>query len=135
MNFVKHIIYCITLGLVAYQSLVFLEPINGSFAPKETYIALFIKLPIFILAFIISDLWLHSIKMRIMGIIVLACFCLFSVKEYRQSNNDMFSEQVELGIIAPASYFENYWKFNGLLIAYLILGVGVSRYIINKKNW
>lgn len=135
MKIVKHILCCITLVLVTCYSLVLIESFAGDMPPTETYITIYIKLPIAILAFILSDLWLHRTGMRIIGIVVLVSLCLFSLKDYKRGSNDAFAEEVELGKIAPENYFEDYWKLNSLLAGYLILGIGVSCYNKKKMNY
>lgn len=120
MKLIKVITFCITLGMVAYNSLVLLKPYVG-FPPDEICITILINLPISIVAFVLSDLWLHNNKMRIIGIVVFVSLCLFSVKDYRKSCDESFKEDIRLGLIASAECFEYYWKLNGLFISYQIV--------------
>lgn len=127
MKLVKYIIYSIMLGLVAYCSHILITPYVGDSPPTEMYISFFLKLPISILAFILSDLWLHSTQMRIIGIVVFASLCLFSVKSY------LFCQEADPEMTVPLLSFEYYWKLNGLLVSYNVLGICISHYIKRKR--
>lgn len=139
MKLVKHIIYSITLALVVCKSLFIIEPVWETFGYARG--VKYMILLMLISAFIISDLWLHSFKIRIIGIAVFVSLCLFGVYDYTQSKeNDLLLEEMGQGVtltsgsaVISVSDYEEYWKLNGLLAGYLIAGIGVSHYIVRKR--
>lgn len=137
IKFIKHIIYCVLLGLVAYKSFFIIEPSWETFGYARG--EKFIKLLMFISAFIISDLWLHNFRMRVIGIAIFISLCIFGINEYVycKENDFLFDEgRVELGCkIVTTSEFVEYWKLNALLAGYLFAGIGVSHWIKRKKGF
>ena len=138
IKFIKYALYCVLLGFVAYKSLFIIEPHWETFGYARG--GKYINLILFISAFVISDLWLHHFKMRVIGIAVFVSLCLFGVNEYRycKENNLLFEEmgRVELGCkTVSICEFEEYWKLNGLLAGYLFAGIGVSSWISRTKGY
>jgi len=87
-------------------------------------------------AFIGSDLWLHHKISRLIALSILALAYLMSFEYYLFCDEYRFVvHQGSSGkiFLADIGKFHEYWFYQGLLVAYLLLTIGVSHLLRRKK--
>lgn len=91
---------------------------------------------VFSVLFIGSDLWLHHKISRLIALSILALAYLMSFEYYLFCDEYRFVvHQGSSGkiFLADIGKFHEYWFYQGLLVAYLLLTIGVSHLLRRKK--
>ena len=133
MKIIKIILYYLLLASTLYTGVGIISPLYGTgwhFSLASMYWAVFSVL------FIGSDLWLHHKISRLIALSILALAYLMSFEyylfcdEYRLVVHQGSSEKI---FLADIGKFHKYWFYQGLLVAYLLLAIGVSHLLRRKK--
>lgn len=91
---------------------------------------------VFSVLFIGSDLWLHHKISRLIALSILALAYLMSFEYYLFCDEYRFVvHQGSSGkiFLADIGKFHEYWFYQGLLVTYLLLTIGVSHLLRRKK--
>ena len=133
MQIIKIILYYLLLVSTLYAGVSIISPLYGTgwhFSLASMYWAVFSVL------FIGSDLWLHHKISRLIALSILALAYLMSFEyylfcdEYRSVVHQGSSGKI---FLADIGKFHKYWFYQGLLVAYLLLTIGVSHLLRRKK--
>lgn len=133
MKIIKIILYYLLLVSTLYAGVGIISPLYGTgwhFSLASLYWAVFSVL------FIGSDLWLHHKILRLIALSVLALAYLMSFEYYLFCDEYRFVvHQGSSGkiFLADIGKFHEYWFYQGLLVTYLLLTIGVSHLLRRKK--
>ena len=133
MKIIKIILYYLLLASTLYTGVGIISPLYGTgwhFSLASMYWAVFSVL------FIGGDLWLHHKISRLIALSILALAYLMSFEyylfcdEYRSVVHQGSSGKI---FLADIGKFHEYWFYQGLLVAYLLMAIGISHLLRRKK--
>ena len=133
MRIIKIILYYLLLASSLYAGTAIISPLYGTgwhFSLASMYGAVFSVL------FVGSDLWLHHKISRLIALSILALTYLMSFEyylfcdEYRFVVHQGSNEKI---FLADIGKFHEYWFYQGLLVAYLLLAIVFSHLLTERK--
>lgn len=138
MKAVKMILFFILLGLTLYTSHVFICVHYGTGPSYDWSIPVYaLYWCIYAVLFILSDLWLHHRKARLIALGVLALVYLLSFEYYLfcEEYGYLIFQYTDKIILPYSSSFSFYWSLQGSLAGYLLLAMGVSHLLKKKRTF
>lgn len=137
VRYLKTVLFFVLLSVNLYLDYLYLKEVQV--IPETEYmegkmLGVFLLQLFFSFWFVLSDLWLHNNKIRMIAIVILVivnvaglgyylCCAEYGLNVYDANNN----------AVSVASCFYLFWLFQSCLFIYLLLAMGVSCFIRKKS--